>query len=230
MLLCTAMKPLRVHTMPVTDYPTAWRWQLATVRAVQGGAPEAIALLQHTPVYTFGRQVRREHLLVAPEILRARGAAVIETNRGGDVTFHGPGQLVGYPILDLRRRGLGPTEYVRLLEETLIRTLQRFDIQAARWAGRPGVWAGGGKIGAIGVRIEGGVSLHGFALNVDVDLSWFDAIVPCGLQDANVTSMAQLLGDSPGVDAVQAALVQAFSELFAVSVDALPTEDAVAAG
>ena len=222
MLIFAPMRSLRVFTMPETDYATAWRWQLDTVRSVQGGAPEAIGLLQHTPVYTLGRQVRPQHLLVAPEALRERGAAVVETNRGGDVTFHGPGQLVGYAILDLRRRGLGPAAYVRLLEETLIRALDGFGVSAFRSPGLPGVWTLEGKIGAIGVRIEGGVSLHGFALNVDPDLTWFDAIVPCGIEGATVTSMAQLLDPPPAFEAVRDRVLAEFATVFQVSVqDAL---------
>ena len=207
-------RPISQHVFPVTPYEAAWRWQQATAAAVRGGDREALALLQHPPVYTFGRRVRPEHLLVPPDVLNARGAKVIETDRGGDVTFHGLGQLVAYPILDLRRRGLGPTEYVRRLEEVLLRTLSTFDVDAWRSPGRPGVWTGLGKIAAIGVRIEGGVSLHGFALNVDVDLAWFDAIVPCGLPDTNVTSMAEVLGASPGIEAVTKAAVQQFATVF----------------
>jgi lipoate-protein ligase B len=204
--------PLRLHTPGLVDYATAWQWQQDTAEAVRNGGPEALALLQHTPVYTFGRRVRPEHLLVSPEVLRQRGAEVVETNRGGDVTYHGPGQLVGYPILSLHRRGLGPTDYVRLLEETLVRTLDCFGVPAWRLPGHPGVWTGSGKVAAIGVRFERGVSLHGFAINVDVDLAWFDAIVPCGLAGAAVTSMAQLLGASPSTDEVSQVLVSAFFE------------------
>jgi lipoyl(octanoyl) transferase len=199
-----------LYTPGLVDYATAWRWQQHTAEAVGNGSPEALALLQHPPVYTFGRRIRPEHLLVSPDVLRQRGADVVETSRGGDLTFHGPGQLVGYPILNLRDRSLGPKDYVRLLEETLIRTLERFGVDGQRSPGRPGVWTDAGKIAAIGVRIERGVSLHGFALNVDVDLSWFDAIVPCGLADARIASMSQIIGPNPGVDAVAAVLAIEF--------------------
>jgi lipoate-protein ligase B len=210
-------RPVNLHLFPVTPYADAWRWQRDAADAVRRGGDEALAMLQHPPVYTFGRRARPEHLLVPPAELRARGAEVIETNRGGDLTFHGPGQIVGYPILDLRARGLGPGEYVWLLEEVLLRTLRRFGVEARRTPGRPGVWTGQGKIAAIGVRIERGMSLHGFALNVDVDLSWFDAIVPCGITDASVTSMAQVLGVSPGVGAVMEALAEEFAAVFDVT-------------
>ena len=130
------------------------------------------------------------------------------------MTFHGPGQLVGYPVLDLRRRGLLPVDYVRRLEQVLIDTLRDFDIEGERVPGRPGVWAGGGKIAAIGVRVRGGVSTHGFALNVSTDLNWFDAIVPCGLYDATVTSMAMILPAAPPMQEVEESVCRAFSRVF----------------
>ncbi len=159
--------------------------------------------------------MRPEHLLVERETLRARGAVLVESDRGGDVTFHGPGQVVCYPILDLRRRELGAADYVRLLEQTMIGALQRFGIVAGTVHGRPGVWVGDAKIGAIGVRVQGGVTTHGFALNVDTDLAWYDAIVPCGLADAGVTSMAQL-GVEASIDSVEDALLDEFALLFKV--------------
>jgi len=207
-----------VFRWPQVDYEAAWRWQTETANAVRHGEHEALALLQHSPVYTFGRRVRADHLLVDAGDLRRRGARVIETDRGGDVTFHGPGQIVGYAIVNLRVRGLGPVHYVRGLEETLIRALCSFGLTAERMPGRPGVWIDGSKIGAIGVHVSGGVTTHGFALNVDTDLAWFDAIVPCGLADAGVTSMKELLGSNPVFAAVEDAIVEAFATVF----DALP--------
>ncbi|HEY3117696.1 MAG TPA: lipoyl(octanoyl) transferase LipB [Chloroflexota bacterium] len=195
-------------------YEAAWRWQSATAAAVADGGPETLALLQHLPVFSFGRRIRREHLLVDPIELAGGGAAIVESDRGGDVTFHGPGQLVAYPILDLRSRGLGPVDYVCRLEELVIRTLARFGISGERWPGRPGVWVDGSKIAAIGVRIRRGVSTHGLALNVETNLSWFDAIVPCGISDAGVTSMTKILGASPGLPAVADELCDAFADVF----------------
>jgi len=208
---------VHLHRWPITDYAPALRWQQATAGTVRGGGEEALALLQHAPVYTFGRRTHPDHLLIDAATLRARGAEVIETDRGGDITFHGLGQLVAYPILNLRRRGLGAVDYVRALEETMIRTLKRFGIEASRLVGLPGVWVDGAKIGAVGVRVQGGVTTHGFALNVDVDLSWFDAIVPCGIAGAGVTSMGQVLGTSPGVEAVTDAIEAEFTAVFGVS-------------
>jgi lipoyl(octanoyl) transferase len=171
-------------------------------------------LLQHPPVYTFGRHVRPEHLLIPAEELSARGALLVESDRGGDITFHGPGQIVGYPILDLKKRGLGPNEYVRRLEAVLIRTCDGFGVTARRVAGRPGVWVDNAKVAALGVRLQRGVTTHGFALNVETDLSWFAAIVPCGIMDAGVTSLAQELGASPGIEAVEGAVASAFEDVF----------------
>jgi lipoyl(octanoyl) transferase len=207
-------KALRLYPLGVVAYNDAWRWQQATAEAVRGGADEALAVLQHPPVFTFGRRVRPEHLLVDPATLARRGATVVESDRGGDVTFHGPGQIVAYSILDLRRRGLGVADYVGLLEEVMLRAAAGFGIEAQSWPGRPGVWAGGAKLGAIGVRVRGGVTTHGLALNVEPDLSWFDAIVPCGLSDVRVTSFEHLLGYSPGIAAVEAGLVTAFEPVF----------------
>ena len=210
---------LRIVRMTETDYETAWRWQVDTAVSVRAGAPDTLALLQHPPVYTFGRRVRAEHLLLSEERLAARGAAVVETNRGGDITFHGPGQVVGYAILNLRRLGLGPVDYVCRLEEALIGVLARAGITGYRVRGRPGVWTDGGKIAAIGVRLEGGVTLHGFALNVHTDLSYFDAIVPCGLEGTSVTSMSRLLSAPPRLVDVEHAIVEEFARVLGYEVE-----------
>jgi lipoate-protein ligase B len=179
-----------------------------------GAGNEALGLLEHEPVYTFGRRIRPQHLLAGRAEVAARGSAVVESDRGGDVTFHGPGQLVCYPVLDLRHRGIGAVDYVGRLETTVIEALRAFGIEGARVEGRPGVWVEGAKVAAIGVRVQGGVSTHGFALNVETDLSWFDAIVPCGIRDASVTSMERILCRSPGVPAVQDAICNAFEDVF----------------
>ncbi|MGE0226995.1 MAG: lipoyl(octanoyl) transferase LipB [Dehalococcoidia bacterium] len=200
-------------------YDEAFAWQQARAEAVRAGAArEALAMLRHPPVYTLGMRGERRHVLVTPEALAERGADLVATDRGGDVTFHGPGQLVAYPILDLRRRGLGPATFVRMLEAVLIETLARFDIEAGRVAGRPGVWVRGAKAAALGVRVRGGVSTHGVALNVSTDLAWFDAIVPCGIADAGVTSMERLLGVAPPHETVEDAFIEAFARVFEVRV------------
>jgi lipoate-protein ligase B len=216
-------RPLRLYRLPAVVYEAAWRWQTELAEEVRNGGDEALLLLQHPPVYTFGRRVRPEHLLRDPAELRLRGAQVIETDRGGDVTFHGPGQLVGYPILDLRQRQLSAADYVHALEQALILTLERFGLPAERSPGRPGVWVDGAKVAAIGVHVSRGVTTHGFALNVDTDLSWFEAIIPCGLSDASVTSIERLLGRSPGIAAVEDAIVNSVATVF--DVDPNPQND-----
>jgi lipoate-protein ligase B len=195
-------------------YRQAWEKQESLATRLREGGLESLVLVEHPPVYTFGRRVRPEHLLVAAHDLSLQGAEVVESDRGGDITFHGPGQIVGYPILDLKQRAIGPNEYVRGLEETLIRTLDRFGIVASRSPGRPGVWAGNDKIAAIGVRVRGGVTTHGFALNVSTDLSWFQAIVPCGLAGAGVTSMEREVGGHFTLRDVEGALVAEFEGVF----------------
>jgi lipoate-protein ligase B len=196
-MIDTRTAPVRLNRLGLLDYATAWRWQIEAAEALREGlGEETLALVEHLPVFTFGRRVRPEHLLLDAADIQRRGAEVIESDRGGDITFHGPGQLVAYPILDLRSRGLGAVDYVRLLEETVIRALGTFGIGASRAAGRPGVWVDGAKIAALGVRVQRGITTHGFALNVETDLSWFDLIVPCGIADAGITSIERLLGHS----------------------------------
>ena len=149
----------------------------------------ALLLLEHPHVYTLGRRGRLDDILAPEDSLSSLGVEIHHVDRGGEVTYHGPGQLVGYPILDLRRLGMRPLEYVRSLERLLIDTLYGFGI-AAEADGHPtGVWAGGAKIAAIGVRVSRGVTTHGFALNVSPDLGYFEHIVPCGMRDCRVTSM-----------------------------------------
>lgn len=194
-------------------YEAALRWQHErrdALRAASDGR-EALALIEHEPVYTMGRRGGRATMLVPPESMPA---PVVDIERGGDVTWHGPGQLVGYPILDLRSRGLRAADYVRSLEGLLIEVLDGFGLHASTVPGRPGVWVQGAKVAAIGVAIRGGVSSHGFALNVAPALGWYDAIVPCGLADAAVTSMAALLPAPPSMRAVIEATRAAFEDRF----------------
>jgi lipoate-protein ligase B len=176
-------------------------------------------LLEHPPTYTLGARGLTGSLPEGEDSLAARGAGIVRTDRGGDVTFHGPGQLVGYPILDLRRFGQGPVGYVRNLEAVLIDALADFGIVAARSAGRPGVWVGDEKIAAIGVRISRGVTTHGFALNVNTDLAYFDHIVPCGLPGVVVTSMQRLTGESFAMRTVEDAVAGSFAARFDVEMD-----------
>jgi len=208
-----------VHRLGLVDYDTALDEQRRLVAACRDDGQAHLLLLEHPPTYTFGARGRQEHLLLNEAALARLGAAVRRVDRGGDVTFHGPGQLVGYPVLDLHRWNEGPRWYVRSLEQVLIDTLAAFGIDAHRVDGRPGVWTDSGKIAAIGVRVSRGITSHGFALNVDPDLSYFSHIVPCGLPDITVTSMAALRGTAPAMNAVMDALVEAFGRVFALDIE-----------
>ncbi|MDR7435399.1 MAG: lipoyl(octanoyl) transferase LipB [Armatimonadota bacterium] len=186
----------------LTPYREAWELQKALVVARQQElVPDSLILLVHPPVITIGRSGKREHLLIPPDILKARGFEVYEIERGGSATYHGPGQLVGYPILHLRAYNEDIVRYMRNLEETIIRTIADFQIRGERIRGYPGVWVDGAKIAAVGVAVKRKVTMHGFALNVDPDLSHFQVINPCGLGKP-VTSMAAVLGHPVALEEV----------------------------
>ena len=195
-------------------YGSALAWMAHQTEVVRRGGPEAVALCEHDPVYTLGARAARTALRV-PET--ALPAPLVQADRGGDVTWHGPGQLVVYPVLDVRTRGLRAGDYVRAIEAVAVETLDAWGIEGFRVAGRPGVWVDGAKIAAVGVRIDRGVSRHGLALNVAPDLAWFDPIVPCGIDDAGVTSMACVLGEAPSLPDVAHAMADAFARVFGVA-------------
>jgi lipoyl(octanoyl) transferase len=180
----------------------------------QGRIPDQLLLLEHDPVFTLGRNAQREHVLFPAELLRQRGYEVFETGRGGDVTYHGPGQIVGYPILDLAPDRRDVHRYVRDLEEVMIRTCADYGVAAGRVAGLTGTWVGQDKIGAIGVRISRWVTSHGFAFNVTTDLSAFDLIVPCGIRGRGVTSLERLLGRRVPLPEVSERLASHFGAVF----------------
>jgi lipoyl(octanoyl) transferase len=198
---------ISVIQLGTVDYSTGLLLQAKLVDLRKDGRiGDVLLLLEHTPVITLGRNAKAANVLASPERLARRGVEVFECDRGGDVTFHGPGQLVGYPVFDLRgfptedgrRKTLGVIEYVRRLEEVLIRSCADFRIPAERVVGLTGVWTAAGdsaqaKVAAIGVHISRGVTSHGFALNVNTDLSFFDLIVPCGITNKPVTSMQKEL-------------------------------------
>lgn len=175
-----------------------------------GSGPDTLLLLEHAPVVTLGPRTAPGDLLLPEEALRARGVEVVRTDRGGGITWHGPGQLVAYPVLDLRAWGLRPRDYLRFLEGLVAGVLADLGVEAATVEGRTGLWAGGGKVCALGVRVAGGVSLHGLALNVAPDLAGFDAIVPCGIRDAGVTSLERILGEAPPMGVVMDRVEAAF--------------------
>ena len=161
-----------------------------------GAIPDQLLLLEHPPVITLGVKSRndRSHIVASPDLLAAEGVEVFETGRGGDVTYHGPGQLVGYPIIDLKPDRCDVHQYVRDLEEVMILMAAAFGVEAGRIPGLTGAWVGDEKLAAIGVRIARWVTSHGFAFNVNTDLSHFDLIVPCGITDKGVTSLSKLIG------------------------------------
>jgi lipoyl(octanoyl) transferase len=181
-------------------------------RRAEGDVPDLLLLLEHPPVFTAGRRTDPSHLLLAEEEIRRRGAEVRHVDRGGSVTFHGPGQLVGYPIIDLGPR-MDVVGYLRDVEEVLIRACRDLGVEVGRNRDT-GVWAGDRKVGAIGVRMSRSVTLHGFALNCSTDLSWFGAIVPCGLTDRGVTSLTELAAKPITVAQAIPAVVRRFEEVF----------------
>ncbi|MDX1660700.1 MAG: lipoyl(octanoyl) transferase LipB [Gemmatimonadota bacterium] len=206
---------LAVRKLGRMAYRDGWDLQRELVeQRAEGLIPDTLLLLAHDPVVTLGRSGSPAHVVATPDELAQRGVEFVQTDRGGDVTFHGPGQVIGYPIVDLTRRGRDLHRYMRDVEETIIRALGRFGIRAGRIEGLTGVWVDGAKVAAIGIRVSRWVTHHGFALNVDTDLSYFDLIVPCGIADRPITSMESLLGRSVDRDAVESALEEAFDEVF----------------
>ena len=204
-----------VEQLGPVDYLDALRLQHEKVAARKSGAiTDTLLLLEHPHVYTLGRNGNREHLLVPAERLHALGAEVIETDRGGDISYHGPGQLVGYPILDLTRHRRDLGWYMRSLEEVFVRVAADFGIRAGRLPGAPGVWVGNEKLVAMGVHVSRWVTSHGFAFNVNTDLTYFNLIVPCGLRDKGVTSLERLLGRRVEMEAAVERVIEHFGKVF----------------
>ena len=198
-------------------YEHAWDLQHALVRARQEGRlDDILVLLEHDPVITLGRTGDPRHVLASAEELQRAGIRVQRIERGGDVTYHGPGQLVGYPILSLEAHHLGVSDYMHALEEVLIRTLGDLGLPAQRQAGIIGVWIGPAKVAALGARVERGVTYHGFALNVNTKLDHFALIVPCGLLGRPVTSMQRELGAPVDMQRVRERVMWNWTQVFAV--------------
>lgn len=190
------------------SYDDAWAMQRALVeQQLAGHRPDMLLFVEHPPTVTIGRRGTSEEVVAPVAVLRRRGVVVTETDRGGQVTYHGPGQLVAYPLVDLAVRKLGLHDYMRRMEESVIRTIARWNLSGYRVADRTGVWIGKEKICAMGIRVKRWRSMHGLALNVSTDLNHFGLIIPCGIRDRGVTSMQALLGDScPTMDDVKAQL------------------------
>lgn len=215
----TQRRVCRVLRAGVLDYVAAWELQRELVaRRSAGAIGDTLMLVEHPHTYTLGRATKDGHLLIGPEELAAQGIALVETDRGGDITYHGPGQVVGYPILKLSHHGGDVLRYLRMLEETLIVALAGYGLSAGRAEGLTGVWVGEEKVAAIGVKLSaGGVTHHGFALNVTTDMRYFEQIIPCGIVGKGVTSLERLLGAAPPRAEVEARVVAAFGEVFGVA-------------
>lgn len=200
-------------------YAPALELQREVARRVIAGeiSDDVLLVVEHPAVVTLGRGAKAAHLLASPEFLRARGVELFEVERGGDVTFHGPGQLVGYPILDLKRHRQDLHWYLRHVEEALIRALATMGIAAGRQAGQTGVWTNGRKIASIGVHAREWVTWHGFALNVSTDLSYFDFMVPCGIPGVQMTSVERESAGSISFPTVTNTVVASFSDVFGLT-------------
>lgn len=213
------------------EYKETWEFQqeiqdnLIRAKNVDNNAPALPSLIfvEHPHVYTLGKSGKENNLLINPEFLSSIHATFFRTDRGGDITYHGPGQLVGYPVLDLDRLGIGAKTYIQRMEESIIQLLNEFDIDGDRLEGATGVWVRSEeppvmrKICAIGVKISRGITMHGFALNVNTDLSYFSWINPCGITDKGVTSIQKQTGSPVEMEKVKRILSEKFASLFKIT-------------
>ena len=208
-------KACLVYDLGLVDYHKGLLLQEKLLNSRKAGTiSDVLLLFQHPSVFTIGRAGIVENIIVPKEALVREGIPVFHTNRGGDVTYHGPGQLVSYPILNLKENGLTVHQYVWNLEEVVIRTLSDFGIDSQRVSGRRGVWVGEEKVCALGLRISGEVSMHGFALNVNTNLKYFTYIIPCGITGVSITSVSKLLGHELEIEEIQENLLRHFSQVF----------------
>ena len=209
------MRKMIVYRLGLVEYAQAMHIQQRIFESRRGNATEdSLLILQHFPVITIGTSGKGDHVLVDRGFLEEKGITVCATDRGGDVTFHGPGQVIGYPILNLKGLEIKVIEYVRRIEEVIIRTLQAFDLKGRRIEGSPGVWIDHEKICSIGFRVSRGITTHGFALNVNTDLDFFKFIVPCGIRDVSMTSMEKLINRKVDIEKVTNQVVLNFCQLF----------------
>jgi lipoyl(octanoyl) transferase len=210
-----ARRPAQLRDLGVVPYADALALQLSLhAQRVAGAIPDTLLLLEHPPVITLGKAFHPEHLRYAREFYAQQGVELHPTDRGGDVTCHNPGQLVGYPIFDVAQHGRDLHKFLRDLEQAIIDALRAFGVEAHREAGYTGVWVGDAKIAAIGVKVTKWVSMHGFALNVNNDLRLFQTIVPCGIADRPVTSLQQVLGRAVPMEQVKHEIARAFGQVF----------------
>jgi lipoyl(octanoyl) transferase len=211
------VRELEIRRLGVVPYAVASDMQRALVEERRAGrVPDLLLLLEHPHVITLGvkADAARSNLIATPELLAARHVELHESGRGGDITYHGPGQIVGYPIFDLKPDRCDVHKYVRDLEEVMIRTAGDFGLAGSRVKGLSGAWLGAEKVGAIGVRISRWITSHGFALNVTTDLDFFRLIVPCGIQGGGVTSLSRAAGRPIALNDVEVSLVRNFADVF----------------
>jgi len=193
----------------------------------EGRIDDTLLLLEHPPTVTMGRFASPNNILVTKNELKQRGISLHSSNRGGEATFHCPGQIVAYPIMDIRHRVGRLREYLHCLEEVVIQTLARFDITAARWSKHPGIWRDGEQIAAIGLLLSRGITMHGFSLNVDPDLNDFEVINLCGLVGKKATSISHLLGYDVAVDDVSKCIMDSYSGIFEAELEAISSEQMI---
>ena len=202
---------IHIEDLGMKDYQATWNLQKDYHKKVLlGDKPDTLFFVEHEPVYTLGKNADNNHLLQSAK----KNIKVFNIERGGDITFHGPGQIVGYPIIDLKRYNKSVSWYMRSLEKVLIDTLSTFNIVGKIKEGLTGVWVGDEKIGAQGVRISRWVTMHGFALNVNTDLTYFDGIIPCGIFEYGVTSMEKILGEKQNISLIKNRITQSFNYRF----------------
>ena len=222
------MNLISVTNIGRTHYADAWQlqqklWDLRRSKTIG----DVLLYTQHEHVYTIGKGGDKDHLLATGNELRENGVDFFQIDRGGDVTYHGPGQVVGYPIIDLNNYVPDLHKYLRSLEEVIIIALKKFGIEGTREEGLTGVWVNGNKIAAIGVKVSRWITMHGFALNVNTDLSKFDRIIPCGIFHKGVTSMQSILGKTLSVEDVQDSLSNAFGTVFECQIQTLNSIDLI---
>ncbi|MBN1383128.1 MAG: lipoyl(octanoyl) transferase LipB [Deltaproteobacteria bacterium] len=211
-------KVCAVYNLGLVDYRQGLLLQEKLLASRKSGAiSDVLLLLEHPSVFTMGRAGKDENIVTPTDALAEEGIPVFYTSRGGDVTYHGPGQIVGYPILDLRENGLTVHQYIWNLEEVVIRTLADYGIDGRRVEKLRGVWVGNEKICSLGVRISSATTMHGFALNVNTNLKFFSYIVPCGITGVSMTSISKLLGHEAEIEETQKILLRYFSQVFKVT-------------
>lgn len=215
----TLTRSVRYLSMPVTPYSEVWDMQRSIFqKLIEGKGSDTLILCEHPPVYTLGRVTDEANILFNDDELAKIGAEKFEIERGGDVTFHGPGQLVGYPLLDLSHFKEDLGWYLRALEETIILTLKNYNVEGFRIAGKTGVWVGETgheeKICAIGIKVSRWCTMHGFAFNINTDLSYFERIIPCGISDKKVTSLSKIIGKHVDMEEVHEIYLENFSKVF----------------